>query len=112
MKNKGQALVEFILIIPIILFLVIGTIEMGNLVLQKYRLENDLDIISNFYSANKLEKIDTYTKEKNILVNYEIENNYITIKVSKKIQISTPILSNVLNNPYKLETEKVLIYEQ
>ena len=35
-KNKGQALVEFIIIIPVLLLLLMGMIDFGNIIHKKY----------------------------------------------------------------------------
>jgi len=39
-NNKGQALVEFIIILPIFLLLIISIIDFGNIISKKYSLEN------------------------------------------------------------------------
>ena len=57
MKNRGQALVEFILIVPIFLLILLAIIDFGNIFKTKYDLQNDLDLIAELY---KDEKIDDY----------------------------------------------------
>ena len=42
MNKKGQALVEFILILPVLLLIIIGMIDIGNIFLSKYDLNKDL----------------------------------------------------------------------
>ena len=37
-NNKGQALVEFIIILPIFLLLIISVIDFGNIISKKYFL--------------------------------------------------------------------------
>lgn len=108
MNRKGQALVEFILVIPIILFIVIGTIEIGSIIFQKLELENDLDTIVTFYQAGDFDKIDTYSRKQKIAVQYQTSDSYVTIMVSKLLVIQAPILQNILENPYPIKTEKVL----
>ena len=58
-NNRGQALVEFIIILPVFLLLIISVIDFGNIISKKYSLENDLDIISDMYKNNKNENIST-----------------------------------------------------
>ena len=42
MKNKkGQALVEFVVIMPIFIMLLISIIDLGNIIYKKYHLEYD-----------------------------------------------------------------------
>ena len=43
--SKGQALVEFILIMPVLVFILLAMIDIGNIVVQKYELENELDTV-------------------------------------------------------------------
>jgi hypothetical protein len=64
MKNcKGQALVEFILIIPVFAFLILGIIDIGNIVINKYNLESGIeyyealiDLIINVEDTNLLKR--------------------------------------------------------
>ena len=42
MNKKGQALVEFILILPVLLLILMAMIDIGNIFLKKYELENSL----------------------------------------------------------------------
>ena len=45
-NNKGQALIEFILILPILLIITIGIFDLFNIQNKKYELANELDYIS------------------------------------------------------------------
>ena len=49
MNKKGQALVEFILILPVLLLIIIGMIDIGNIFLSKYDLNKDLENVVNLY---------------------------------------------------------------
>ena len=109
-NNKGQALVEFVAILPILLLIIMAIIDFGNIFTKKYSLENDLDTISNMYKEDDHTSINNYVKEKNISINYENEDKFIVINVSKTIKINTPILNNILGKNYKIETSK-MIYE-
>ena len=59
-NNKGQALIEFILILPILLILTIGIFDLFNIQNKKYELANDLDYISELYINNKENEIEEY----------------------------------------------------
>ena len=48
-SNKGQALVEFIMIIPIFIFILLAIVDFGNIIYQKYQLENNIDTIADMY---------------------------------------------------------------
>ena len=111
MKNsKGQALVEFIIILPILLLIIMAIIDLGNIFVKKYSLENDLDVISNMYKEERYDGINNYINENNLSILYEREEEFIKINISRNININTPILNNILGKKYKIETSKV-IYE-
>jgi len=111
MKNsKGQALVEFIIILPILLLIIMAIIDLGNIFVKKYSLENDLDVISNMYKEERYDGINNYINENNLSILYERDEEFIKINISRNININTPILNNILGKKYKIETSKV-IYE-
>ena len=41
MNNKGQALVEFVLLLPVFLIILLVVVDFGNLLYSKNKLEND-----------------------------------------------------------------------
>ena len=111
MKNsKGQALVEFIIVLPILLLIIMAIIDFGNIFTKKYSLENDLDIVSDMYKEGEYTKINSYVSDKNISVKYEKDDEFTTIKLSKVIKVNTPILNNILGKNYKITASKT-IYE-
>lgn len=109
-NNKGQALVEFIIVLPILLLIIMAIIDFGNIFTKKYSLENDLDVISNMYKEEKHTSINNYIKEKNISIEYVKDDEFITINLSRTIKVNTPILNNILGKNYKIRTSKT-IYE-
>lgn len=111
MKNRGQALVEFVLIIPIFLMILLAIIDFGNIFHTKYTLQNDLDLITNLYKEKKEDDYLNYASNNKIGLNIKNDNNYTTIEVSKNIKINTPLLNKVLNNPYTVK-ESITIYEK
>lgn len=68
MGKKGQALIEFVLILPIMLLLFIGIFDIGNLFINKYQMLDDLDNVVNNQKSVKApyqlstQKYDRYTK--------------------------------------------------
>lgn len=110
-NNRGQALVEFIIIFPIFVFLIISMVDFGNLLYQKYQLENELDYVSDLYLRQKENDISLYATRKKFSVNYQKTGNSVRITVTKRIKLSTPGLSKVLSNPYLIEVERV-VYEE
>ncbi len=108
--NKGQALVEFIIILPIFLLLIISVIDFGNIISKKYSLENDIDTIYDLYKNEEYQNIDEYAKEKNLTVNYKKQDEFLKIELSKDINIMSPILNIIFGKDYKITVEKS-IYE-
>ena len=110
-NNRGQALVEFIVILPIFLLLIISVIDFGNIISKKYSLENDIDVISDMYKDAKYEEINTYTKDKDIEVSYENKDDLFIINLSKDIKIISPMLNLIFGNTYEINVEKSIYNE-
>ena len=107
-SNKGQALVEFIIVIPIFILILSAIIDFGNIVYQKYKLENDIDTISEMYEANNQTEISNYINDIGATIHYEKNNKYITIKLEKEVNINTIILNNIIGKKFKISTKKVI----
>ncbi len=108
MNRKGQALIEFILILPIILLILVYLIDIGHIFMQKYDLNNSLETVSELYQNNKLKEVHTYVAKENIIFEETTANDLTTIKLTKAIKINAPGLSNVLGKNYKIEAQKTL----
>lgn len=113
MSKKGQALVEFVIILPIFIFMLLSIIDVGMIVYNKNDLESRLSDVTSLYREKK-----TYDEIKSSLNDDEIkltilntDNEKITFKLSKDIDIVTPFLSAILGNPYSLNVERTLEYE-
>lgn len=105
-NNKGQALVEFIIILPIFLLLIMSVIDFGNIISKKYSLENDIDVISDMYKSNDLESINVYVNDKNIILNYNNEGEFTVINLSKEVKVTSPILNMIFGTSYEISTSK------
>ena len=109
-NNKGQALVEFILILPVILAILLVIIDLGKIFNEKNTLENtSIDIIELYKNGKSIDEIKN--KYNDIEIKTSIDNNYLTIKLKKEIDIITPGLNIILDNPYIIEVERVVYYE-
>ena len=72
-NNKGQALVEFVLVIPILIIMIFGMVELGNLIHKKYLLETYMDTAISLYKDDKKEVIDSYATTNNISINFTLQ---------------------------------------
>ncbi len=97
MKNKGQALVEFVLILPVFIFIIVLMVDMANILIKRMVLENDLNHVLKL--KNEME-IENY-----LLINeIEYENNRTQIFLKKEVKLMKPGLGNILKKPYYVET--------
>lgn len=107
-KTKGQALIEFVLILPILLILTIGVFDLFNMQNQKYDLANDLDYVSLLYINDKKDEVSSYLNNKDIILTKVENDNYIEIKLTKKVKLITPLLNKILSNPYEISVTRYL----
>ena len=110
-NGKGQALIEFILILPILLILTIGIFDLFNMQNQKYELSNDLDYVSELYINGKQNEINEYLNNKNIVMDKKIDGTFIEIRLTKKVKLITPLLNKILSNPYEISVKRSVYYE-
>ena len=110
-NTKGQALLEFILILPILLILTIGVFDLFNIQNKKYDLENDLDYITELYMNNNEDEINTYLNKNDITLEKNINGEFIEIKLTKKVKLITPLLNKVLDNPTIISVKRSVLYE-
>lgn len=108
-NNKGQALVEFTLILPIILIILLYIIEFGRITIEKYKLEGDLDLIITLYEENKQEQLNDYLMKNNININYTTNNDLITIQIKKNIKSNMPLITKILGD--NINTKRVIYNE-
>lgn len=108
MNKKGQALVEFVIILPIFMMLVLGVIDIGKILYSKIILEEQISDVISLYESGK-EKEEIVAKlEIDADTSLEILNDeeYISFNLTKSIDIITPGLNFVFNNPYQLEVTR------
>lgn len=108
-KNSGQALIEFVIILPIILVILLYIIEFGRITLKKYELESNMELITELYKDNKQEEMNDYINTNNIKVEITKNNELTTIIIRKNIKTNMPLINRILGN--NIETKRT-IYEQ
>ena len=102
LNNKGQSLILFVLMLPVLLFVMILVIDIGNLMVEKQKL-NNINYIMIDYGLSNLTKEDleeyiyNYLKlndEKIDKIKVSKTDNDITINLGKK---ESSMLGHILN---------------
>ncbi len=108
MNNKGQALVEFILILPVILVSVVILTDLGSIFVQKINLNNSMATVVELYQNNEKEEMLAYVAKENLKYEEKEVNDMVEITLKKNIKVSAPILSNVLGKDYMAKTSQTI----
>lgn len=115
LNRHGQALVEFVIILPIFIFMIFLVIDFGKIFYIKNNLESKMEDVITFYQAQKnsteiIKKLKL--EEDSIHLEIVEENNeFLQFKLEKKIEIITPGLNLILGNPYQATVERVIYNE-
>lgn len=115
MNKKGQALVEFILIAPVLIMVLFCMIDFGKILYYRINLESKLDKVINFYESEmtydeikaKMEADDSSVK----MTITNKDNKYVEFILTKDTEIITPGLNLILDNPFKVEVTRMVYYE-
>ena len=109
MNKKGQALVEFVIILPIFIFMLLAIIDIGKIIYLQNNLESQLSRVVELYKNGQT--YDEIAKElslndEEIALEIKNENNdKITFYLKKEMTIVTPGLSVIFENPYTITVE-------
>ena len=113
MNKKGQALVEFIIILPILILILFAIIDYGMISYSRNRMENMINDINKMYSNNESDtEINNFVKsnDKFIDININKDDKYTVILLSKDYEYITPGLDKIFNNK-KIEVERKIYNE-
>lgn len=107
MNRKGQALVEFVLILPVFILILFAIVDFGTILSKKNELENDsIDIVLLINNGTSIDEIKS--KYSDLDIDLKDVDKYTEIKITKSINIITPGLNLILGNPYKIIVERVI----
>ena len=104
-SNRGQALIEFIIVLPILILIISCFIDLSKIIYTKYQLQNELSVLVELNKNNKLDKYDKYD------IDITKDETYTTIVVKTNVIIATPIINNILGKNYEIEEEVVVLNE-
>lgn len=107
MNRKGQALVEFVIILPIFILLLFAIVDFGMIFSKKNELENiSVDVIAMIRNDSDIVDIRDLYSDVNIDMNSD--DKYIKIVISTDVDIMTPGLNRILGNPYNVKIERII----
>ncbi len=107
-RQKGQALIEFILILPVLLMIITCMFDIGSILYTKYKMNQTLDTVSEIFLNQGEEEANNYAIKEQVKLKYQKNKESYEITVSKKQNITTPGLNKVLGNPYIIEETKIV----
>lgn len=107
MNRKGQALVEFVLILPIFILMLFAIVDFGMILSKKNELENiSVDVTAMIKNSDNIDDIkNLYPKVK---INISSDVKYTKIIISDEVDIMTPGLNRILGNPYNIKVERTI----
>lgn len=107
MNRKGQALVEFVLILPIFILILFSIVDFGMILSKKSELENiSVDIILMINNDDYVYDIENVYPD--LSVNIEKSSKYTTVKIEEDVDIITPGLNLIFGDPYKVKVERTI----
>ncbi len=109
MNNKGQALVEFILILPVFIMILFVIIDFGMIFNKKSNLESISNDAVLIYKENK-SLVEIQELYKDIQIELVNVNDYTKLVFKDKVNIVTPGMNKVFGDPYVITIERVIPY--
>lgn len=117
-NKKGQAIVELAIILPFLLFLIIGMVDCGR-IMNAYLVttnasregarqasvgKNDAEVIASIQNA--ADSLDTPSLQITIIpqASERTRGTEVRVSISYPIKIITPLMGQIISNPYVVET--------
>ena len=101
MNKKGQALVEFVLVLPVLIFLLLAFIDIARLMIMKNHLESVLNTVN-------IETNEVKDKEYQIQINKKNDGDKVEIELKSCLEVTTPGLNKILGDPACVSTSKIM----
>ncbi|MEG1495582.1 MAG: TadE/TadG family type IV pilus assembly protein [Bacilli bacterium] len=114
--NSGQALIEFVLILPILIFMIFSIIDFGRIIYTRNHLESKTsDLVSSLDTEKTYDEMLVRLNKNSpypigLKLNYG-SDNYLTIELTGEVSILTPGLNLILGNPHSVVVKRVVPYE-
>ena len=110
-KRNGQALVEFVILLPVFIFMLFSMLDFGKILYVKNNLESKMDdVITEYKNENTLEEIDKKLDltHDHIFLEITKDETNETLFLKKEIAVITPGLNMILKNPYVATAKRVI----
>ena len=110
LNKKGQALIEFVLVLPILIMLIFSMVDFGNMFITKSSLETTLNTVVELYKED-LSHGDIQSKitDQNVsIVTEDMNDGYVKLVLIQNIELITPGLNLIFDNPYQITVERVV----
>lgn len=108
MNRKGQALVEFVLILPVFIMILFVIYDFGNIFSNKNKLENISADIVELYK-NNTNKADIMAEYSDLDISFNnYKDKYTKIIIKKDVKVITPGLDRILGKKYEIVVERVV----
>ena len=115
-NRKGQALIEFVIILPVLILLIFSFIDLGRIILENNKLENlTTNVINRYEKTKDYKDVSSYIKElgyENVELSIKKNNGTLTIKLERELDMITPGMDSILGDPYFVKVERVVNYEE
>ncbi|MBR4262853.1 MAG: pilus assembly protein [Bacilli bacterium] len=115
-NNKGQALIEFVLILPVIILLLFSFLDLGRIILENSKLEGVSNEVISLYQKNSdNDEIESYLASigyKNINVDITDKGSITTIIITKDVDLMTPGINRIIKDPYSVKVERTINNEE
>lgn len=114
LNKKGQALIEFIIILPIFLFMLFVVIDFGVISFNKSKMDSMIVDVGNMYKNKESnDEINKFIKknDSDVSVSFNDQGKYFDITLSKNYEFITPGMSSILKN-FKIDVERTMYNEQ
>lgn len=109
MNRKGQALVEFVLILPVFILIVFAFIDVGKIILCKNSLQGSLnDVVLMYRNGDSIRDINlVINNNSDYDINVNVNGSRIVLKT--KIDLITPGMSKIFSE--NIVVERSILYE-
>jgi Flp pilus assembly protein TadG len=113
-SNRGQALVEFAIILPVFLMLVFGMIDFGRIILRSNQIENHVQnaVQQSIFGVSDADVENNIDDSVDFNYTFTIELDtpdlgQVTMTMTSEVDIITPGLNLIVDDPYIVVSKRV-----